>query len=256
MQILELKQGVKASTGLNWNGVKYFCTWRINGLSKEPYHSLNLGAHVGDDAKAVVQNRSLLRTSLPAEAVWLNQVHSNKVHIADSSNSTEIATADAVVTCSKNLPLAIMTADCLPVVIASLDASVLAVAHAGWRGLAAGVLENAVAAMFKLAGNKPIQAWIGPAIAADVFQVGAEVYQQFIALDQALDKYFIVDGNGADGKPRYLANLAGIANHKLLKLGAFMVEDSAECTYKKKERYYSYRRDGITGRQVTVAWLV
>lgn len=263
MQIFNPVKGIQACAGMDWSGVKYFSTWRTGGVSRGSFAGLNLAMHVGDDPSDVMQNRMQLRQALPADPVWVNQVHSNNVHIVADTMDHKIATADALVTVKKNIPLAIMTADCLPVVIAGFDGSVVGVAHAGWRGLLDGVLENTVKAIKEVSDNTVLQAWIGPAISSKAFQVGGEVQQAFVSKNQALENYFVhIDEpeaskrlNPLGEKIFYLADLVGIAKSVLLNSGVAMIETSDECTYNQSDRYYSYRRDGRTGRQVTVAWL-
>lgn len=263
MQMFNPVKGIQACSGMDWPGVKYFSTWRTGGVSKGPFAGLNMAMHVGDDPSDVMQNRMQLRQALPADPVWLNQVHSTDVHIVNSVHDYKITTADALVSTQKNIPLAIMTADCLPVVIAGFDGSVVGVAHAGWRGLKDGILENTVQAIKNVASTGVLQAWIGPAIGFNAFQVGAEVQQAFVSKNQDLNVFFkpidnlAIHGSATLGKQKqfFLADLSGIAKHILLTAGLAMIETSDECTYTEADRYYSYRRDGRTGRQVTVAWL-
>lgn len=271
MQIFNPVEGIQACSGMDWLGVKYFSTWRTGGMSSGPFAGLNLAMHVGDNPASVMQNRMQLRQALPDDPVWLNQVHSNKVHVVKSDADRQISTADSLLTTRKKLPLAIMTADCLPVVIAGFNSSVVAVAHAGWRGLVDGVLENTIHAIYEHAGNQLLQAWIGPGIGADVFQVGPEVYQAFTDKNPYLKDFFKpvstarINRASSDssqlanqdlkGKQFYLADLSGMAKQILINAGVAMVEATDDCTYKQSDRYFSYRRDGRTGRQVTVAWL-
>lgn len=263
MQIFNPVDGIQACAGMDWAGVKYFSTWRTGGVSRGAFAGLNMGMHVGDNPSDVIQNRMLLRQALPADPVWLNQVHSNQVHIVNTPEDRKTSTADALVTTQKNIPLAIMTADCLPVVIGSFDGSVIAVAHAGWRGLAAGILENTVQAIRDMVGDCILQAWLGPAISIKAFQVGSEVKQAFINKHADFDRYFeLVDSPKpaknselSSDKEYYMADLSGMAKQILINSGLAMVETCDECTYTHSDRYYSYRRDGRTGRQLTVAWL-
>lgn len=260
MRELHLGPEITAVTGAVWPGVNYFCTRRTGGVSAGPYASLNLGLHVDDNQAAVLQNRQLLGKYLPAPAVWLNQIHGTQIHWADSSNTAVVADADALITTEKNTPLAIMIADCMPVVISDTDASILAVAHAGWRGLAAGILQNTIAAMrVKCPQATQLQAWIGPCISAKEFEVGAEVFDTFAAQDKVLARYFVSSNKTTmvNGKARihYYADLAAIARHILLQADVVQVEICGDCTYTDTRHYFSYRRDGQTGRQVTLAWL-
>lgn len=255
--------GLTVVTGPDWPGASYFCSTRLGGVSDEPWSSLNLGLHVGDNPAHVAQNRQrILPVGRPV--CWLNQVHGTDVHDADtnrpvhenSSKDTEPADmavqADALVSASAGHVLAIMTADCLPVVLGSTDGKVIGVAHAGWRGLAAGVLENTLAALrVKHPGPAPQwRAWIGPGIGPSHFEVGDDVRHAFVRTDPDASGFFQTGQQG-----RWLANLAGLARHRLHKCGVTQVDASALCTYSRSDLFYSYRRDGVTGRMVTLAWL-
>jgi len=239
--------------GPAWPGLRIFATTRAGGVSRAPYASLNLGAHVGDAAEAVAENRARLRTLLPSEPLWLEQVHGTRV--ADADTEAAPAPADAAVTRTPGRVLAIMTADCLPVVIAAPGAGVLAVAHAGWRGLAAGVLENAVAAMAVRPGTE-LRAWIGPAIGPAAFEVGDEVRAAFarVAAPPA-DAFIATGGRDAAGAPKWLADLPALAEQRLRAAGVATVVRSGLCTVAGNDRFYSYRKEGVTGRFATVAWL-
>src|SRR5690606_34349485 len=186
--LIEPAPGLRGVTGAPWTGVRYFSTWRVGGVSAAPRDSLNLGTHVGDDPQAVQQNRQRLRCALPAEPLWLEQVHGTTVFDADARTDARAADpaarpapcldagsgparrADAAMTCQRGRPLVIMTADCVPVVLADGAGTVLGVAHAGWRGLAAGVLENTLDALRRRAPDaQDWHAWIGPGIGPDAF---------------------------------------------------------------------------------------
>ncbi|HUH39874.1 MAG TPA: peptidoglycan editing factor PgeF [Castellaniella sp.] len=240
-------------SGQAWPGVHYFCTTRMGGHSVAPWGGLNLGAHVGDAPDRVAANRALLQASLPAEPLWLQQVHGAEVYDADGWQQPGTPPqADAAVTTRLGRPLAILTADCLPVVLADAHGSVLGVAHAGWRGLVAGVLENTLDCMRRRApGAQAWRAWIGPAIGQAHFEVGPEVRDAFLAQDPAQAMYFA----GCAQSDRYLADLAGIARHRLNRAGVVDIENSGHCTYRQCAYFYSYRREPRTGRQATVAWL-
>lgn len=239
-------------TGLPWAGVQYFCTTRKGGVSSAPWESFNLGQHVGDDPQCVEDNRARLRLMLPAAPLWLEQVHSNKVWDADRSPAHALPQADAAVTTQAGKVLAIMTADCLPVIMADEQGSVLGVAHAGWRGLAAGVLENTLAAMRERApAASAWRAWIGPAISQARFEVGDEVYEAFVGPDASLAIYFVADRS----RGRWRADLSSIARHRLFHAGVRQIECSGRCTYGEKDQFFSYRRQSRTGRQATLAWL-
>lgn len=268
-------------TGGEWPGLRYFCTLRMPlgcpiardtqpstpGASRAPYDTFNLGAHVGDDPTAVQANRARLAATLPAAPLWLDQVHGTQVldadelalvgtskrHRATFSESVEGAApvADAVLSSTPGRVLAIMTADCLPVLLADDRAGVVGLAHAGWRGLAAGVLENTLLALRRRApASSRWRAWIGPAIGQAAFEVGEEVRKAFVDNDATTASYF-VPGRAH----RWHADLAGLAAYRLAKLGVNLVEASGLCTYARPDLFYSYRRDGSTGRMATLAWL-
>lgn len=243
-------------SGQPWEGVRYFCTTRQGGVSSSPWASLNLGAHVGDDSGAVSRNRQRVRAMLPGEPVWLTQVHGVEVFDADKPTGhgqTDAAPiADAAVTLQANRVLAIMTADCLPVVLASTDGRALGAAHAGWRGLADGVLENTLRALRDcLPGNAAWRAWIGPAIGPANFEVGDDVHAAFVDKDPDMAQFFVPKAEPG----KWLADLPGLAQLRLLKAGVGMIELSNACTFNQPATYFSYRRDGATGRMVTLAWL-
>jgi len=245
-------------SGLAWPGVDYFCTTRMGGASKGHWAGFNLGRHVSDDPGHVAANRQLLRAALPGEPLWLEQVHGADVFDADTlkpgQEPDEPPVADAAVTTRRGRVLAIMTADCLPVVIACEEGKALAVAHAGWRGLAAGVLEHTLAALRQHAPEaRGWRAWIGPAISQAHFEVGEDVYQALVGDSKEADAFFVrrTDVPGA----KWLADLPALARLRLRRAGVHGVELSGQCTYDRPERYYSYRRDSTTGRIATLAWL-
>lgn len=237
--------------GPAWPGVRLFATTRAGGVSGGVYRSLNLGTHVGDDPAAVAENRRRLRAQLPAEPYWLEQVHGTRV--ADADREAVPAPADAAVTRVPGRVLAIMTADCLPVVIAAEDGGVLGAAHAGWRGLAAGVLEATVAAM---ASSAALRAWIGPAIGPAAFEVGDEVRAAFAAVSEPPPGAFVPSGaREASGAPKWLADLPALAEQRLRAAGVRSVVRSGLCTVAGNDRFYSYRKEGQTGRFATLCWL-
>ncbi len=248
--------------GPDWPGFRVFCTTRHGGVSASPYASFNLGDHVGDEAGAVRENRRRLQSLVPAAPNWLQQVHGTDVLDADRDQSGQSISApnapqaDAAVTRIPGKVLAILTADCLPVVIAAVDASVLAVAHAGWRGLAAGVLENTLERM-QVARGVALQAWIGPAIGPRAFEVGNEVRTAFMhAKADASSAFKASGGRDAAGAPRWLADLPALAEQRLRGAGVHKVVHSGQCTVEHVDRFYSYRKEGQTGRFATVAWML
>ncbi|UHL65966.1 peptidoglycan editing factor PgeF [Paralcaligenes sp. KSB-10] len=238
-------------TGLDWRGVRYFSTVRQGGVSTGPCASLNLGRHTQDNIDHVVENRRRLRAELPAEPFWLNQVHG--VEVADADLPADVPpSADAAVTAQKDRVLVIMTADCLPVVIADDEGSVLGVAHAGWRGLLNGVLEETLR---RLQAKRPQtsrwRAWIGPGISQRHFEVGADVQAAFVDRDRRSADFFVEK----IAHEKWLADLPGLARFRLQEAGVGQVELSGYCTFGEAERFYSYRRERDTGRLATVAWL-
>ncbi len=241
-----------------WPGVQMFCTTRAGGVGHAPFDSLNLGLGAGDDPDVVLENREILRKYLPGEPCWLKQVHGAHVVDADDPQSfgpgCQVPQADAAVTTMPERVLAILTADCLPVVMADDQARVLGVAHAGWRGLAGGVLEATLKRMQETSPqSRSWRAWVGPAIGSGSFQVGDEVRQAFIEAGNQTEGFFVKDPL-VPGK--WLADLAGLAHWRLTCMGVGQIELSGHCTVSdSQKRFFSYRRDGQTGRMATLAWL-
>lgn len=230
-------------------GVRAASTTRLGGLSQGPFASLNLGDHVGDDPEHVAHNRALVRTrlELPAEPLWLRQVHGCEVARADLAPAG--CPADAAVAHGPGRVCAVMTADCLPVLLCDREGRAVAAVHAGWRGLVAGVLEGAVAAL----GVAPDQvlAWLGPAIGPDSFAVGPEVRDQLTASDPGAREAFRPDAGN-----RWLADIYTLARRRLARVGVTAVFGGGDCTYSDSGRFFSYRRDGVTGRMASLIWLV
>lgn len=232
-----------------------------------PFDTLNFGAHVGDDAVAVQACRKALTAQIGVMPVWLDQVHGTVVHDADVSASASgnagqdgatanTPVADAAVTSCAGRALAILTADCLPVVVADDAGQAVAVAHAGWRGLAAGVLDNTVAALqARLPAQAELRAWIGPAIGQSAFEVGPDVYAAFCDTQPENTVYFVRRPGSESAGGKWLADLAGLARHRLAVLGVRYIEQSNWCTYRHPELFYSYRFNHPTGRMATLAWL-
>jgi YfiH family protein len=229
-------------------GVRACVSTREGGVSRAPYASLNLAAHVGDEPGAVLENRRRLHEALalPAEPAWLDQVHGVRVLDLDADASDR--RADAALTRREGVICAVLTADCLPVLFCDRQGSLVAVAHAGWRGLQAGVLEATVAATALPAGR--LMAWLGPGIGPRSFQVGPEVRKGFIALDPAADSCFR-RGPG----DRYLADLYALARRRLAAVGVTEVYGGGLCSFEDPVRFYSYRRDGRTGRMAALVYL-
>jgi len=221
-------------------------TTRAGGVSLPPYDSLNLGDHVGDDPVAVVLNRQRLRALLPAEPRWLKQVHGTVVAKADMI--VEPVEADAAVSFTAGMVCAVLTADCLPVLFCDRQGTRVAAAHAGWRGLAAGVLEAAAAAM--QCPSSDILAWLGPAIGPQAFEVGEEVREAFVRDLPAAARAFTPRQSG-----KWLADIYELARLRLARAGVREVYGGGLCTYSDSERFYSYRREKATGRMAALVWL-
>lgn len=228
-------------------GVRVISTLRPGGVSEGRYASLNLGDHVQDEAARVAENRRLLHAAaqLPAEPLWLQQVHG--VTVADLDLPGYSPSADAAVTRQFGRVCAILTADCLPIALAAQSGEAVAAVHAGWRGLAAGVIEAAVGAL-GLPGDQ-LQAWLGPAIGPEHFEVGPEVRAAFVAQDEAAASAFRLNTRG-----RFLADLGLLATQRLERLGIRGIYGGGACTHADSQRFFSHRRDGLTGRQATLIW--
>lgn len=226
--------------------VRALITTRAGGVSQGRYASLNLGDHVGDAPAQVAQNRRILRHRLPAEPKWLKQVHGTAVAEVDVVGGA--VEADASVAHTPGVVCAVLTADCLPVLLCDRGGTVVAAAHAGWRGLLAGVLEQTVAAM----GVPPesLLAYLGPAIGPQAFEVGDEVRVAFLSADAPAAEGF---APGADGK--WLADIYRLARMRLKKAGVRQVYGGGFCTFTEAGRFFSYRRDGVTGRMAALIWL-
>jgi YfiH family protein len=225
--------------------VRALQTTRQGGMSNVPYASLNLGSHVGDVPLQVARNRMLLNTLLPSEPVWLRQVHGTVVVDADSAGCLPEADASFA---RRGSVCVVMTADCLPVLLCDRQGSVVAAVHAGWKGLAAGVIEAAVAAM--QVPPQHVLAWLGPAIGQEAFEVGEDVRNAFMRDGLHNAGAF---KTGQSGK--WYADLYQLARLRLEKLGAGGVYGGGYCTYHEADRFFSYRRDGKTGRMGSFIWL-
>lgn len=230
-------------------GVKSLMTCRKGGVSDPPWVSFNLGDHVGDDPSHVAANRARLRRQLPAEPGWLKQVHSARVVELGRDPDRE---ADAVFTRQAGQVCAVLTADCLPVLFCDRAGSVVAAAHAGWRGLAEGILEATVAAMQKPPAD--ILAWMGAAIGPQAFEVGDEVRQAFVARHPATAMAFVPHPSSS-ASPKWLADIYQLARIRLHHAGVRAVYGGGRCTFSEAESFYSYRRDGVTGRMAALIWL-
>lgn len=264
-------QGLPIIRGPQVSGLSYFTTTAKSGRHDITPRSgdddsfteagFNLGLSTGAEESLVLANRARLADRLPTEPLWVSQVHGSAVFDADSWQVGDpIAVADASVTTKVGRVLAIQTADCMPIVLLGADAKVLGVAHAGWRSLLLGVIENTIELMLAKHEGAISHAWIGPSIGATAFEVGAEVREAFTESNPDYERFFAVKKDTPD---KYLANLVGIANHKLRHLmsSGEVVYDcpiyfSGLCSYSLDDWFYSYRRNSATGRLATVAYLV
>ena len=243
--------------------VRALCTTRLGGRSGAPFDSLNLGDHVGDSPAAVAANRSLLRQALGARPIFLKQVHGvQTLRLSDAS--ADGTQADACCTHQAGLVCTVMAADCLPVLLTDERGSVVAAAHAGWRGLAGqggpGILESVLSSLDllqggdALSGRSGILAWLGPCIGPQAFVVGSDVRNAFVSQDsEAAALFAAVTGE------KWLADLQGLARLRLNALGVRKIYGNdgtgAWCTVSNRARYFSHRRDGVSGRMAACIWL-
>ncbi len=245
--------------------VRALVTTRNGGVSRPPFDSMNLGGRVGDDVRHVQENRARLRTLLPAEPHWLRQVHGTRTIEARQPAAEE--EADACVARAPGEVCAVLVADCVPVLLCDRAGSVVAAAHAGWRGLSGGVLESAVAAM--RAAPVDLLAWLGPAIGPDAFEVGRDVLDAFTAADFGAAVCFrskppvsndgppVSNGapSGSGGEPKWFADLYALARRRLAAAGVRAVSGGGLCAHSDARRFFSHRRDRRTGRQAALIWL-
>jgi len=235
-------------------GVRAHCSERAGGISVPPYHTLNLGDHVGDDPRAVQENRRRYAEVLSARPVFLQQVHGRGV-VRLAADTPDGAEADACWTTERGVACTMMVADCLPVLLADMQGSVVGAAHCGWRGLAGGVLEALCADMAAAgARSETLQAWLGPCIGPEAFEVGAEVRDAFLQGDAQAAPLFAPHGEG-----KFLADLPGLARRRLAALGvdAISGNDGSRdwCTVFNPSRFFSHRRDRVSGRFAASIWL-
>ncbi|MFZ6871124.1 peptidoglycan editing factor PgeF [Undibacterium sp. Di27W] len=245
----------------NWQhapaNVRAFTTTRHGGFSLGPYGDisgsagLNLGDHVNDNPIAVKQNRNKLNRQLPSDVIFLSQVHGNIV--LDAANLSSGNVADAVLTTQPGMVCAVLTADCLPVLFTDVTGKVVAAAHAGWRGLASGVLQNTVQAM-RDKGAGEIIAWLGPAIGPQAFEVGPDVLDAFAAQLTDIRPYFQMKARTGNVE-KYLADIYSLARKLLNDIHVHHVYGGDRCTVKEATEFYSYRRDGVSGRMASLIWM-
>jgi len=229
--------------------VRGLVTTREGGVSGGAYASLNLGLRCGDKVEAVIENRARLGGLLPAAPVWLRQVHGTAVvDAASRDGAADLPAADACVTTRSNTVCAVLVADCMPVFLADAEGTAVGIAHAGWRGLAAGVIEATVAAL--ACPPTRLLAWLGPSIGPRSYEVGDDVRAAFVAHDGAAANAFTPTRMG-----HWLADLGALARQRLAGVGVARVGGGTFCTYSEPGRFFSYRRDHTTGRMAALAWL-
>ncbi|MGR5254467.1 peptidoglycan editing factor PgeF [Vibrio astriarenae] len=228
--------------------VRAISSLRDGGVSSSPFSSLNVGMHVGDNEQNVLENRSRLaiEAAMPSAPVWLNQTHSSDV-LELFRPTGNVLDGDASFTSVAGVVCAAMTADCLPVLLADENGEQVAAVHAGWRGLADGIVEKAAA---KFSGK--VIAWLGPAIGPDAFEVGQDVFDEFVSQNKQAQQAFRQSDTDAN---KYYANMHLLATQALNRVGITDIYRDSRCTYLNPEQFFSYRRDGQTGRQVTCIWI-
>ena len=234
----------------NWPAsktIKAFASTRCDGFSRGAYQGLNLGCHVGDDLSIVQKNRDCLirQTDMPSAPVWLNQTHSTLV-VEQSLPTDQVLDADGISTHIPGVVCSVMTADCLPVLLTNVQGTQVSAVHAGWRGLANGIIENAIDQF-----DGQVMAWIGPAIGPSAFEVGEDVRNAFVSALPAASEAFVLTRK----QGKWLANMNLLVQQRLNRAGVEQVYFSNLCTYTDPQRFYSYRRDGVTGRQASFIWI-
>ncbi|SIT70556.1 conserved hypothetical protein [Ectothiorhodosinus mongolicus] len=233
------------------NGVKAAFTDRLNGVSQGSYASFNLSLDVGDDPEAVEHNRGLLQQALalPGQPCWLKQVHGCAVVNVGVAEFPQRPEADASLSRDSGGVCAVLTADCLPVLLSDLSGSVIAAAHAGWRGLADGVIEATIESMN--CRPQELTVWLGPCIGPKAFCVGEDVRQAFLKQDPSSDQGFVK----TDTQDQWLGDLQWLAKRRLEKQGVKQIAIERACTFSEPDTYYSFRRDnGVTGRMASLIW--
>lgn len=225
--------------------VRGLVTTRAGGASRGPYASFNVGLRTDDDPVHVAANRAALRGLLPSEPVWLKQVHGS--HVIDADAAVYAVEADAAVARRGGTVCAILVADCIPVLLTDRGGSVVAAAHCGWRGLASGVIENTVRAMDVAPGE--LLAFLGPGIGPLAFEVGRDVFEAFVGNDASAASAFAPHGAG-----KWLADLFTLTRRRLAAAGVTHVFGGGLCTHSMPDRFFSYRRDRVTGRMAALIW--
>ena len=246
----------------DWPGlpanVHAYTTTRKGGVSLAPfdgghtYNGFNLASHVGDDPVAVARNHQRLNLCLPSPVTFLSQVHGNVA--SDAAKIFPGHRADACFTTETSVVCAVLTADCLPVLFSDTKGGVVAAAHAGWRGLASGILQMTAQKM-RESGAKEIIAWLGPAIGPTQFEVGQDVFDAFSQVLKNASAYFKPKQTEHQFEAKYLADIYGLARNLLSEVGINQVDGGIYCTVTESDKFYSYRRDGVTGRMASVIWM-
>jgi len=243
-------------------GVSSLITTRTGGCSPRPYHSFNLALHVGDSSSLVANNRASLRAALPADPLWLEQVHGVELVCLEKDLPLfiEAPKADGIVSCVKHAVCAVMTADCLPLLLCAEDGSRVAALHCGWRSLAKGIIPRALEVFEPR--NRAVMAYLGPAISSQHFEVGIDVFEAF---QQAACKrqyaaevasaFVPRDSLGLTSKPTFYADIYELARMELRALGVDAIYGGEYCSYEDSERFFSYRREGVTGRMASLIWM-
>ncbi len=245
------------------DNVRAFATTRVGGVGTGPFESFNLGRGCGDDEAVVAENRARFCAALPGPPGWVHQVHGIDVARREHFTADSPPRADAVVVFEPGWPCTVMTADCLPVLFCDVDGTRVGAAHAGWRGLAGGVLQATVDALDCEPAS--LMAWLGPAIGPAAFEVGDDVLEAFEArataglgsgpADVDPARHFRPAPTGDDGRRKWWCDLYGLARDTLAGAGVEHVFGGGYCTYTERERFFSYRRDGVTGRMAATIWL-
>jgi YfiH family protein len=228
--------------------VRAFVTTRAGGVSEGEYASMNLGVSSGDEPDRVARNRAAVRAHLPGDPLYLAQVHGTGLINWGTTPINLTPKADASITATPGRVCVVLTADCMPVLLATVTGDKVGVAHAGWRGMAAGVIENAVAAMQAEPGD--VVAWMGPTIGPDAFEVGPEVREAFVSQDTGADVAFRSHRPG-----KYMADLYALARRRLMNAGVKQVHGGGFCTYHEADRFFSYRRAQKSGRMGAFIWI-
>ena len=240
------------------SSIQTLISTRAGGVSKHPYDSLNLGDHVGDQIEDVLANRAIFAKALPSKPLWLKQTHSTVVSTPETRKAKpgDVIDADASVTNIANEALVIMTADCLPALFTNSKGTVVGAAHAGWRGLCAGVLENTVAEMLRLSKESSasdLLVWLGPSIGPASFEVGEDVVKAFRDSELPFSEHAFQPI--ADKSGKFLADIYRLASDRLQACGVTSIFGGQYCTVRDSEQFFSYRRDGQTGRFASAIWI-